>query len=337
MNIGTIVSSEIMQVKLRSGKFLGSIEEYFISRLSPGDRFVFAGQNLELLRVKEMTAYVRPAKSKKRGVVPQWMGGKMPLSSQLSHIFRQQVDQAARGELSSPELQKLEPIFRLQQERSSIPKMDELLIEYLEEKQTHHLFVYPFEGRFIHEVLSALISFRIGQLSPATFSLAFNDYGFELVSEQKIPIEEALKAQVFSLNNLVDDIYRSVNAAEMAKRQFRNIACVSGLVFQGYPGQMKKMRHLQSSTSLIFNVFQEFEPGHFLLKQSYNEVFFNQFEEVRLRQVLQRINQNKIILNKPTKATPFAFPIMVERLRESVSTESLEDRVRRMTLDLEEN
>jgi len=233
------------------------------------------------------------------------------------------------------ELEKLQPLFDLQQALSHVPKENELLVEQIETEDGFHLFVYPFEGRLVHEAMAAILAWRISRITPITFSFAMNDYGFELLSDKPIPVDDANVYELFSTENLFEDIQRSVNATEMAKRKFRDIAVIGGLIFQGYPGEQKKAKHLQSSASLLFNVFSEYEPDNVLLRQAYQEVFDQQMEEVRLRSMLERIQQSTIVIRFPKQLTPFCFPIKVDSWREDLSSEKLEERVRRMQLQLE--
>ena len=233
-----------------------------------------------------------------------------------------------------PELSVLKPLFDLQRQLSYVPKENELLIEQIETKDGFHLFVYPFEGRLVHEAMAAILAYRISRIRPITFSFAMNDYGFELLSDQPIPVDDSNVYDLFSTSDLLNDIQRSVNGTEMARRKFRDISVIGGLVFQGYPGEQKKARHLQASASLLFNVFSEYDPGNLLLRQAYQEVLAEQMEEVRLRDMLHRIQHSKIILSFPERLTPFCFPIKVDSMREDLSSEKLEDRVRRMQLQL---
>lgn len=333
MHIGTIVSDAMLKVKLMNGKFIGVIEEWFISRLEPGTVFTLAGRNLELIGIKEMTVTVKPSTSKK-SIVPSWMGGRMPLTANLGLMLRKTLNQALSKKATSAELKALAPLFTLQETLSRIPKENELLIEHIETKDGFHLFVYPFEGRLVHEAMAALLAWRMSRMMPITFSFVMNDYGFELLSDQPIPLDDSNAAELFSIDNLLNDITQSVNSMEMAKRKFRDIAVIGGLVFQGYPGEYKKARHLQSSASLLFKVFSEYEPGNLLLRQAYQEVFDQQMEEVRLRNTLTRISKGKIIIQFPKQLTPFCFPIKVDSMRENMSSEQLEDRVKRMQQQL---
>lgn len=331
LSIGAIVGDSLLYVKYVSGKFLGTIEEYFISSLKIGDVFWFAGQSLELVRIKEMEAHVRKSK-KKTGKVPSWQGGRMPLSSQLSEMIRVKIDEAATGNESDAEMKFLQPLMHLQRDRSHLPKKNEFLVEYFHTNEGYHVLMYPFEGRAVHEGMAALVAYRMAQIQPITFSIAMNDYGFELLSDQEIPIYEAIETNVLGVDDLLKDIQASINATEMAKRKFRDIAAIAGLIFKGLPGQKIKERHLQSSSQLFFNVFHEYETHNLLLQQAFEEVMDFQLEEARLRQALDRIAHQKIVITEPEKPTPFAFPIMVDRTREKLTSEKLEDRIRKMRL-----
>ncbi|TRX62236.1 ligase-associated DNA damage response DEXH box helicase [Fulvivirga sp. M361] len=336
LSIGTIVSDAALKVKYVSGKYLGTIEEYFISRLNPGDVFWFAGRNLELIRIKDMEVQVRNSK-KRAKAVPSWQGGRMPLSSQMSVVLRKKLHEITLDEEEKDiELAFLQPLIDLQKERSYLPNKHEFLIEYFSSKEGYHVVMYPFEGRQVHEGMGALLALRIARIKPITFSIAMNDYGFELLSDQEIPIYEAIETDVLSSEDLWQDIQAGINSVEMARRRFRDIASISGLVFKGYPGHQIKDRHIQSSSQLFFNVFNDYDNNNLLLTQAYEEVMDFQLEEARMRKALERINQQKIIITAPDKPTPFAFPIMVDRLsRDKLTSEKLEDRVKRMQLQFE--
>ena len=333
LHIGTIVSDSMLRIRYQGGGFLGSVEEYFISRLKPGDTFWFAGKMLELIQVREMEALVRKS-TRKSGAVPQWAGGRMSFSSFLSELLREELSKVAKDLPLSLELQALLPLFALQRKRSLIPDEQTLLIESVETEDGHHVIVFPFEGRQVHEGMAGLMIWRMSKFHPGTFSMAMNDYGFELLSDQPIPIEEAIRKGAFDPVNLSDDLLQSVNAAEMAQRRFRDIACIAGLTFPGYPGKLKKTKHLQASAGLIYRVFADYDPGNLLFRQALSEVLDQQMEETRMRAALLRISKQSIRFVRTEKPSPFAFPIMAERFREKMSTETLEARIRKMQLDV---
>jgi len=332
MSIGTIVSDKMLQVRFMSGGKIGTVEEGFISRLTPGDVFWFSGRALEFVRLKGLVVQVRRSK-RKSGKVPSFQGGRMPLSSQMSKLLRESMQPDKND--SDPEYRVLAPILDIQRKRSIIPSKDELLMEYFRTKEGYHLVFYPFEGRLVHEGMGSLIAYRISLLEPLTFSIAMNDYGVELLSEDPLPIEDILDNNLFTTEYLSDDIKASVNATEMARRRFRDISHISGLIFQGFPGKHKKERHMQASSGLLFNVFYDYDPHNLLLRQSYEEAMDHQLEEGRLREALERISHQRIVLQRPERMTPFAFPIIVDRMsRSEVSSEKLEDRVAKMQIDM---
>ncbi len=334
LNIGTIVSDTSIAVRYLRGGRLGTVEESFVSRLSPGDKFIFAGKPLEFVRLRDLTAWVRKAKGKS-GAIPRWQGARMPLSSELAAAVRVKLEEARNGNYTGAEMQAVKPVLALQGERSVIPRLDELLIERCETRDGHHLFVYPFEGRLVHEGVAALFAYRMAQLAPLTFSYSCNDYGFELLSPEAAPLEEALESGLLSTNHLLHDITQSLNAAELARRQFREIARVAGLIFSGYPGQSKSVKQLQASSSLLYDVFVNYDPGNLLVQQARREVLERQLEASRLGRVLERLSESAVRVVDVDRPTPLAFPLLVDSTRARVSSEQLADRVRRMTVSAE--
>ena len=334
MNIGTITADASILVRFVSGGRLGSVEERFVSKLKRGDVFVFAGRLLEFVRIKDMTLWVRKSRFPK-GPVPQWMGGRMPLSTELAAAVRDQLDRAARGVFDAPEMEVLRPILELQARWSRIPGTGDLLIEKWVSRDGHHLFIFPFEGHLVNEGLGALMAYRLSRTTPLTISIAVNDYGLELLSDREIPLRPFEDLSIFNTEQLLEDILESVNAAEMGRRQFREIARVAGLVFQGYPGRPKSNGQLQASSSLLYNVFQRWEPENLLIEQATREVLERQLEFHRLVRSLNRMARADLHLIKTDQISPLAFPIMVNRLRTRVSSEKLVVRVKRMQVRLE--
>jgi ATP-dependent Lhr-like helicase len=334
MGIGTIVSEASITVRLKHGKALGHVEEGFIARLAPGDCFVFAGRVLEFVKVHELTAWVQPAPAK-AALVPRWVGSQMALSSQLADATRRLIAAAKRGEYASAELQLVRPLLELQARWSALPGNGEWLVEQIATREGHGLFFYPFEGRLAHLGLATLFSYRLSREVPRTFSLTANDYGFGLLSPTPVALSIAELGKLLAAPDVEEHILAGLNAAELGRRQFREIARVAGLLFQGYPGQPNPARQLQASSALLYNVFAEYDPGNLLLHQSTREVLERRLEAPRLAAALVRLRGSRVLLTRPMRPTPFAFPLLVEMFREELSTEALDARVARMVADLE--
>ncbi|QZA99392.1 ligase-associated DNA damage response DEXH box helicase [Pseudomonas mandelii] len=338
MSIGTIVSDASIQLKFWSkgggGKQLGSVEEGFIARLKPGDGFLFAGRLLELVRVENMTAYVKRSTAKK-AAVPRWNGGRMPLSSELAQAVVARFSAAEQGEFIGPEMRALRPLLEVQRRWSGLPTSNSLLAEALKSREGWHLFLYPFAGRQVHLGLASLLAWRVSQQQAVTFSIAVNDYGLELLSATSVDWSQVLNPGLLSAEHLLNDVLASLNAGELALRRFREIARIAGLVFAGYPGAPKSTRQVQASSGLFFEVFKQYDAGNLLLAQAGEEVLREELDIHRLEQTLARINRLKLDLHQIKRPTPLGFPLLVERMRESMSSEKLADRIRRMVTDLE--
>ncbi len=335
MSIGTIVSDASMDVRYQNGGRLGHVEESFIARLSAGDAFTFAGKTVELIRVREMTAYVKPAKSSRK-IVPRWGGGKMPLSSELATATRQLLQDFRDGRANEPELAVVARLLAVQKRVSRVPDLNELLFEQVETQEGHHIFCYPFAGRHVHMGLAALFGYRLGQRQSATFSFSVNDYGFELLSATPYVINRQLINTMLSTENLLLELLKSLNAAELSKRHFREIARVAGLVFQGFPGANKTNKQVQASSGLIFDVFVQWDKTNPLLGQAGREVLERELEFARLTESLMSMQQQRVTVIRASRPTPFCFPLMIERFSEKLSSENLADRIRRMQMVFED-
>jgi len=340
MGIGTIVSDSTMQVKYMSGGRIGSVEESFISRLKAGDHFLFGGRILEFIRVHEMTAFVRRATGA-RGAVSRWQGAKMPMSSELAHAALEQLRLAALGQFDGPEMQAIKPLLEIQQKWSALPTIDTLVVESMKSREGYHLFMYPFAGRSVHMGLASLFAYRIGRTQPITFSIAINDYGFELLAAEAVDWRRVFCAPLgadvalFSTERLLEDVLESLNATQLSQQRFREVARIAGLVFQGYPGQPKSARQIQASSSLFFEVFRKHDAGNLLLTQAQREVMEQELELTRLRDTLTELHGRAVAHCEVARATPFGFALMVERFREKLTTEKLSDRIGRMLRELE--
>ena len=328
MNMGAIVSDAMLKVKFISGGYIGMVEEYFISRLKKEEKFILAGRVLEIAMVKDMTVYVRSSKGK--ALAPSYLGGRLPLSTNLGRFLREKLSGALNPKASEKELKFLHPLLINQEKRSHIPKEDEFLVELIKNREGYHLFMYPFEGRLVHEVMAALIAYRISKLAPISFSMAMNDYGFELFSDKEIPLNDDNLHKILTRENLMIDVISSINSAEMARRKFRDIAVISGMVIQNLPGQQRSNKALQSSAGLIFKVLEDHDPNHFLVRQAYTEVFNMQLQEQRLVEAFKRIEKSKIILKFANTFTPLSFPIKVDSLRQTLTSESLDARIQKL-------
>lgn len=329
LNVGTIVSEMTLDLRLISGKRIGSIEDYYIGKLHAGDRFVFAGRVLEFVGIRGTAAVARPATGRTTAT-PHWAGTRLPISESLSEAVRAELEHCARGVYDAPELEAARSIVEAQRAISAVPSADELLVELTHTREGNHLFIYPFEGRLVNAGLAALLALRLSRRVPTTFSTAANDYGLELLTADDLPFESMLTPQLFEVGDLAREAEESLNLGELARTQFREVARVSGLVAQNYPGVRKTGRQAFSTASLMYDVFREFEPDNLLLQQARREVLQRQYEASRLARTLSRLARAKVIFRVTDRPTPLGFPLVLERVGERLSSETLQSRVEKM-------
>ena len=321
LNIGSIRSDATISISFVGGRRLGSIEESFVARLNPGDVFLFAGSMVEFLRVRDMTAWVR--RTTRAAATPRWNGSRFPLSTALSASMRRAIDEARRGNFPRPEMRLVRPLLEEQARLSALPAAEEILVECCRSKDGHHMFLFPFEGRLVHEGLAVLLALRYARIRPASLAMSMNDYGIELVSDDPFPFREHLGPELFRTEGLASDLLAAANLGELSRRQFRDIARVAGLVFQRYPGAERSGRQVQAGSGLIFDVLREFDPENLLLAQSEREVLDRQFEGGRLARCLARLAAGPLCIQETARPTPLAIPLVADRLGMTLSTEGV--------------
>ena len=331
LSIGTITSDGSVMVQFLRGGRLGAVEEQFLSRLRPGDRFQFAGRLLELVRLENLTAYVRKARGGD-GVVPRWQGGRLPLSEALGH----EMEAVLASPPDSPEMRWLAPLLALQTRLSALPGPALLLVEHVRRREGQFVFVYPFAGRQVNEGLAALMALRWTRLQTNTFGYAANDYGFVLAPARPVELDAARVRSLLSPDGLLTDLRESLNLGELARRQFRDIARVSGMLVPALPGRTpRSLRQLQASSGLLYDVLRQHDPDHILLTLAEHEVLHDQLDLESLARALSSCQARTLSVQQPTSLGPLSFPLWAERLRGQLSNEDWKTRVLRAAQQLE--
>jgi ATP-dependent Lhr-like helicase len=337
MNLGTIVAHASISIRLKNGHRLGSVEEWFISGIKPGKCFIFGGRCWELVRVHGLVATVQvPQRKRQHGEIPSWQGGKSPLSTELSIAVAEKLRRYRAAEPEeSLEMQKVAPILAIQSDWSIVPTPEEFLIEQTSTRDGHHVYFYPFAGRLVNGALGTLIGYRLSQRHPLTLQVTPNDYGVEL--HGSAPLELTLEEwrALFTPDHLLEDILASVNAAELGRHHFREIARVAGLVLNMSPSASPSMKALQTSSGLIYDVFSKYDPSNLLLEQAQREVLERQMDYSRLCDTLGTLNRRQFILRQCQRLTPLAFPLWAGRISSHVGSEDVATQLARMLEELE--
>lgn len=308
MNIGTIVESPMLRIKM-GNKNLGLIEEFFVSHLTPGDTFLFAGRVLRFDKLHDAIVLVSRASSE-RPKIPSYDGGKLPLSTHLSVRVRELLENSQYRD-SLPGL--VGDWLRLQKERSALPGTDHLLVESFARRGRHYLVAYPFAGRNALQTLGFLIMRRMTRNGEKPLGFVATDYAIVFTSINKprdIP-------GLFSTDLLGEELHEWLDDTPLLKRTFRENAVIAGMIERRHPGQEKTGRQMTFSSDLIFDVLQKYEPGHILLQAARQDATGGLIDTGRLSDMLVSM-EGKILLKELDKVSPLAVPLMLEIARESV-------------------
>jgi ATP-dependent Lhr-like helicase len=310
MNIGTIVEAAMLKVRLRGGRVLGEVEEYFAQGLVPGDTFVFSGQLLRFEGIRAMAIEATRATAGRPPKVPAYEGGRLPLTTQLAARVRGILaDPSAWPNLPAP----VQEWLRLQRWRSLLPDREGLLVESFPRGEHHYLVAYCFEGRNAHQTLGMLLTRRMERAGLKPLGFVATDYVIAIWSLEPARDVDAL----FDQDMLGDDLETWMAESSMLRRTFRKVAIVAGLIDRRLPGQEKTGRQVTFSADLIYDVLRKHEPDHVLLRATQADAASGMTDIGRLGQMLARV-KGRIIFRELDRVSPLAVPVLLEIGREQV-------------------
>ena len=316
MNVGTIVESPMLKVRLKRGRFLGEVEEYFAQFLTPGDSFVFAGRLLRFDCIREHTVECSPAAGGGEPKVPAYAGGRLPLTTQLAERVRALLADRARWR-DLPEA--VAEWLRLQEWRSVLPPRDGLLVEAFPRgdrgREKHFLVAYCFEGRNAHQTLGMLLTRRMERLGLMPLGFVATDYVIAAWSLK--PARQHDIDALFDEDMLGDDLEAWMDESSMLKRCFRTVAVIAGLIERRHPGQEKTGRQVTFNADLIYDVLRKHDPQHVLLRATRADAATGLTDIGRLAAFLKRI-KGRIVYRALERVSPLALPVLLEIGRESV-------------------
>ena len=320
MNIGTIVEAPVLKVKLvgkrHFGPTLGEVEEYFVNMLRPGDAFIFAGRKLKFLGVRELAVECVEG-GEGDPLVPAYAGGRLPLTTNLAT--------RVRGLLQSPDSwhrfpEQVAEWLRLQQKRSRLPGLDDLLVETFPRNGRWHLIAYCFEGRNAHQTLGMLLTKRMERAGFAPLGFVATDYVIGIWSA----FQPTDIAKLFDQEMLGDDLEEWMADSSMLKRSFRNVAVIAGLINRKQPGADKNRRQVTVNSDLIYEVLRRHQPDHILLRATRADASSGLIDLERVAGMLARV-RGRIVHMVLSRVSPLAVPILLEIGREQVGSEADQD------------
>ena len=324
-NSGTILDSARLKVKKRQGKkrsysTIGCIEESFIQKLQPGDTFIFAGAVVSYEKIHDMEVLVRSSQAKK-AKIPIFSSGQLPLSTHLEKAIRQLL--ANKSWQSLP--QDIQDWLNWQKKRSIIPNTEQQLIETFSYQNTYYTCFYTFAGRAVNNTLGMLITLNWEELHYQPLAFNCSDYGLAIQTLKKVPnVTDTLEKKA-----MVSRLEKWITQSQLAKRSFRNVATIAGLIEQQLPGKRKTIKQVTFSSDLIYDVLVKYEPKHILLQATKQDTLDYLVSSDRLETYLD--NAKDTILHRETSTpTPLSIPLLTTANQENISGEALEELLRKL-------
>ena len=314
MNIGTIVEATTLKVRLGGGPSLGEVEEYFAQQLRPGDTFLFAGQLLRFVEIRDMVVIAQRTSGGGDPKIPAYAGGKLPLSTYLAERVRGIIADPARWSSLPAGVQEW---LGLQRWRSQMPPEGGLLIESFPRGPRWFLVAYCFEGRNAHQTLGMLLTKRMERAGLRPLGFVASDYVLAVWSVEPVGSHKGELDELFDEDMLGDDLEAWMAESSMLRRTFRNVAVIAGLIDRNIPGLNKTGRQVTFNTDLIYDVLRKHQPDHILLRATRADAATGLTDIKRLGEMLGRI-KGRITHRRLDRISPLAVPVLLEIGRETV-------------------
>ena len=316
MNIGAIVESSTLKVRLKSGPALGEIEDYFVQNLSPGDSFIFAGRILEFTGIKANVVEARPSTATEPKV-PAYAGGRLPLSPGLAD--------SVRSLLNDPDMHTLLPApvrewLYIQKKRSALPEKSSLLVETFPRGAKHYMVCYSFAGRNAHQTLGMLLTKRMERVGLSPIGFVATDYAIAVWALHPVTSPQEL----LSADILGDDLEEWMAETSMLKRSFRQVATIAGLIDKNIPGHEKTGRQMTINSDLIYDVLRQHQPDHLLLKATRMDAARGLTDIRRLSELLTRY-EGRIEHQSLARISPLSVPLILEVGKEAVTGSGVDE------------
>ncbi len=333
LNMGTIVEAEMLKVRIASvkrrlgkrvvtgGRSLGELEEWFLSQLSVGDTFLFAGEVLRFEGLDEFGALATRAHGSDP-MIPSYQGGKFPLSTYLAERVRDILGSPAKWKTLPLQVQDW---LSAQRRKSVIPLAHQMLVETFPRAEKHYLVCYPFEGRLALQSLGMLLTRRLERRGAQPLGFSASEYALVIwtvrdlslmIAAGKLPLQE-----LFDEDMLGDDLEAWLAESNLMKRTFRNAAIIAGLVARRWPGKEKTGRQVTINSDLVYDVLRSHQPDHILLRAAWDDAADGLIDIHRLGALLKRI-KGQIVHRSLELVSPLAVPVLLEIGRESIYGEA---------------
>lgn len=346
-NLGTIPDEVAINVLDVNKKWIGNIEEEFLTKLKAGDIFTLGGRLYKFEYSRGMKAYVSVANAT-APTIPPWFSEQLPLSWELANEigeFREKLSTMMRKHITKNKISHFNKNMKIPKEideylsalpvdenskraifgyffeqllyADEVPTNKLLLVELTKEFESddncivfHSLF-----GRRVNDALSRAFALQIAEMFDVDVDIMINDNGFIFRTE------EPLKLTNKDMKNIIGDIYttgvslllkRNIRRTELMKRKFRHVAARSFMILRNYKGYKIPVGRQQVNSQLIFKAAEEIDPNFPVIKETYREIMNETMDLPRTSELISRLRDGKVNYKiiKTTIPSPFSHSIM---------------------------
>ena len=326
LNLGTIPDEVAINVLTTSKKWVGNIEEEFLTKLKPGDIFTLGGRLYRFEYARSMKCYVTEAKTS-APTIPPWFSEQLPLSYELAieiGKFRAEFSSILKKGKSSAIISKISEMPRPAYEFLSKLPMDDnarvatynyfveqilfakavptdklILVEKTHDPDTdkQYIIFHSLFGRRVNDTFSRAIAISLGERYDTDIGIMVNDNGFLMTSSEEVNIslkalEEAIGGVIKS--DVTTELKLNIRRTEMMRRRFRHVAARSFMILRNYKGWKISVGKQQINSQLLLKAVEEVDPNFPVLKETYREILNDVMDLPRTVQLLKKMEKGEV-------------------------------------------
>ncbi len=330
-NIGTIPDEVTVRVYLLSGKWIGTIDETFLERLSKGDIFLLGGRTYEFRAARGFKAYV-VRKEGTKPTVPSWFSDMLPLSFDLGEEigqFRDDVYQKLLGGASDLDLSTfiskrtnsdnnaataISGYFRAQFDflrtmgLDSFPTHKVIVVEdYRDFENRQNIIFNCTYGRRINDALSRAYAHMVSVELSIGVTVTVRDSGFMLTLPEGSIIHPQKLVDMLQANQIRPRLLEAIKKTEIVKRRFRHCATRALMMLKHYKGREIRIARRQMNAQLLIPMLEALRDFP-ILKETYREVIEDVMDVSGAESILTDVqNGVRRIAIGPTTDVPSPF------------------------------
>ncbi|PSH00697.1 MAG: hypothetical protein BRC30_02190 [Nanohaloarchaea archaeon SW_7_46_7] len=351
-NIGTIPDESGYDVQTRGNKkYVGTLDEEFLDRLTKGDIFTLGGSTYEFKYAKGMKVFV-DSKPNASPTVPSWYSERLPLSYDLGlkiGKFRKQVGkQVEMGAGDDDIVQWIMHNYYLDENTAwaiygyikeqyqfsdEFCTHEDITVEkYIDEDGKQNFIFQTIYGRRVHDAIARIMAHLLQKRIESNIGMVIDDNGFIIVTPRR-PIDMEKLLEELKNCNPEKELRDAVRKTELMKRRFRHVGGRSLMILRNYQGSSKTVGQQQMKGHFLLSTIRnEYGEDFPMIKETYREIMEDAMDIQHAKDVIQGLEAGEISysISNTSIPSPFSHNLLLQGNTDVVKMEDKKERLQKL-------